>query len=499
MRMASSTLPLTKSPLGALPPELFDLVASHLDACDFASLRLASRILDDKVASQRRYADLFATAAILLDISELEDFVQVTQGRMCHLLQHVTIAGMAQERVPVSHSVSARHQQLLTDAFANIKTNSSNGGIATLCLKVTARAKGSEGRLAQPPEFGSWRAVWDAARFTFKTTMLALNQSQLRIDQELDIFSSVKGCSLAFDDFLDMSRVYSSIGNVFSRLKTIKLSLAAPKEAVPRAVSENVYSRTRSQESAHVVGPKVYPADILRRIAQVVSKLMPSVDDVDWHWFNLTFGTPELSSSRSASPCIHEEIRKGKMPANALPFEPMECKLRGLYVSERDLLRFLKNACPERLTLQYVHLIEGSWEPIFQYLTSEGCRAKYYHLDDITLSTVIVHVSGPDLPKFPMSGNGGWPSTLTRQGNQLKKAIKHRLASSFQGSIQSPLRAHWQRQVGYEFGPIGSQVKVLGRYDFVKLNKPLSRGQLRTQEGLQRRREWIFGVSDAVV
>lgn len=101
--------------------------------------------------------------------------------------------------------------RLLAEAFRNLKQRFPKDELASLCLRVAALIEGADGELTEPDDFRSWRAVWDAALRTFNAIIAALNESQLPVDEHLDIFGSLRGCSLACDVFLAFAQKLASM------------------------------------------------------------------------------------------------------------------------------------------------------------------------------------------------------------------------------------------------------------------------------------------------
>ncbi|KAL2008289.1 hypothetical protein VTN00DRAFT_8271 [Thermoascus crustaceus] len=408
-----------KSPLEALHIELIELIVTFLEPCDIASLRLTSRTIVNK-ASQG-------------------------QGHLGRLLQHCTITGIVRNETTAADE-GTEHLRLLTEAFRNLKQRSPKGGLSSLCLRVAARIEGADGELTEPDSFGSWRTVWDAALRTFNVTMAALNESQLTVGEHLDIFGSLKGCTLACDAFLAFAQKFASM-HIFGSLKRLTVSLSAPYKAATEHESEAAVTETEAQaESRH-------SNLILQSIMQVLP-IMPELESLDLHWYN-------LGASMSTSP-VPSATRQGSGTSSAST-SLKECSLRGIYVSESDLLQFLEAVHPATLTLTDVRLVSGTYASIFKYLTSPDSPVTCYHLDDIREKNALVHFDVPGSSKFRYSRDTVGPSSLTRQTSHVKEEIHYRFARG--RAIGSGERWRWLKSKAQEFGPPDD-----GVYDFIELN-----------------------------
>lgn len=460
-----------KSNLQALQIELIECIVTFLELRDISSLRLTCRTLEDK-ASQGSFTKFFKHKNVELTTRTLQDMVRVTNPgrRLGCLLQHCTITGIARRddeettTLAIADEGPTEHhhlQRLLTEAFRNLKQqHSPKGGLASLCFRVAARIEvAADGELTtiEPDEFRSWRAVWEAARRAFDVAMAALIESQLRVDEHLDVFGSLQGCSLACDTFLAVAQE-SAARHVFASLKRLTVRLSAPPlppkpEIDYEAVEEEVVIETEVQTQSnrsHL---------ILQDIMQVL-RIMPALESLKLHWYNLG---DNASTSLAASSATPWESNISSVPTTGLK----ECSLHGIYVSESHLLQFLDVVHPTSLTLTDIRLMSGTYDPIFKYLTDLDTPVTYIHLDDIRVGINLVHFEIPGNPKFPYLYGGVGPSVLTRQAshNAKEEPIRYRIAR--RRPLGSPQRYRWRRCKALEFGPPEKY-----KYDFVGLNSP---------------------------
>lgn len=102
----------------------------------------------------------------------LQDTVRLTShGRLGCLLEHCTITGIVRSDTAAADAGADQDMlTLLSEAFRNLKLRSSNGGLASLCLRVVARIENADGELEEPNAFRDWKHVWNTALRTFQIT-----------------------------------------------------------------------------------------------------------------------------------------------------------------------------------------------------------------------------------------------------------------------------------------------------------------------------------------
>lgn len=449
--------------LEALPIELIEHIVTRLEFSDIASLRLTSRTIEAK-ASNGCFNSFLKHKKIELTTKTLQLFVQATeQGQRGWLLRHCTITGIARSDT-TAHEDSTEHERLLGKAFGNLKRWSPESSLASLSLRVAARVEDSKGELVEPGEFRSGREVWKATLHTFRVTMAALRESQLPVTEKLDVFGSIRGCSLACDAFLANFAPQSTLRrHSFGSPMRLIVSLSAPSK-LDEAGTEHE-SESESESEGEITAAELHappPAQeswqarrILQEILHVLPT-MPKLESLDLHWYT-------LRESNVSGPLVPPAMTlQERSTVSALP-RLRECSLRGIHTSETDLVHFLSAIRPATVTLTNVRLISGTYGPVFQYLTSEDSPVTSYHLDDVYEGTKLVHFEVPGTSKFRYSGVIMGPSTLSREGGHVKEAIPYRFSSRrVMGSVE---RNRWRRIKAQEFGgPDG------GAYDFVKLN-----------------------------
>ncbi|KAK1764284.1 hypothetical protein QBC33DRAFT_613234 [Phialemonium atrogriseum] len=409
--------------LEALPIELVEPIVTRLEFSDIASLRLTSRTIEAK-ASNGCFDSFLKHKKIELTTKTLQLFVQATeQGRRGCLLRHCTITGIARSDT-TAHADSTKHERLPGKAFGNLKRWSPESSLASLSLCVTARVEDSKGGLVEPGEFRSGREVWKATLRTFLVAMAALRESQLPVTEKLDVFGSIRGCSLACDAFLANFAPESTLRrHIFGSSMRLIVSLSAP----PKLDEAGTEHESESESEGEITAAELHaprPAQeswqahrILQEILHVLPT-MPKLESLDLHCY------PHFR----------------------------ECSLRGIHTSESDLVHFLSAIRPATVTLTDVRLISGTYGPVFQYLTSRDSPVTSYHLDDVLGTS-----------KFRYSGVIMGPSTLSREGGHVKEVIPYCFSS--RRVMGSGERNRWRRSKAQEFGGPDRDA-----YDFVKLN-----------------------------
>ncbi|GAB7347707.1 hypothetical protein MBLNU459_g5266t1 [Dothideomycetes sp. NU459] len=433
--------------LEALPVELTERIVTLLELGDVAALRMTSRTVESK-ASGGSFTDYFKHKNVELTTKSLQNFVRwTTECRLSHLLQHCTIIGIIRTEATATRDAAEHLKSLLAEALRTLKRRCLQGRIASLCLRVAARTESAEGELCEPNDFRNWRAVWSAALCTFNVTMGALSNSQLPVNEHLNIFGSLTGCSLACDVFLAVTKK-PALKHVFGSLRRMTLSLSAPPKAavIHDQTGYEFFARLNIQtESSHA-----------KPILQSISHIMPQLEVLDFHWYTLKGSTFDSSMFHPLPPCQE----------NSVTLATLHFILRGIYVSETDLLHFLEAFRPAAVTLTDIHLISGSYTSVFNHLTDPNSPVTAYTLDDLREEcTKLVHFKVPGEAKFPYGCRTEEPSSLTRQANNSKSPIHYHFPSERPfGSAQMSI---WCNRKVQRFGPPGR------RYDFVRMNSKI--------------------------
>ncbi|KAI0903987.1 hypothetical protein F4823DRAFT_242174 [Ustulina deusta] len=429
----------------SLPVELVVHVATYLDFQPVCSLRLASRTLAGKL-SPAHLPQFFAYKNVKLDYGSLNDLVYMTcPGRAGCSLQHCTITG-----VVADESGEPALTRLLTDAFANLKRNSSRASLVSLRVNAESRPEGICTDNERPLGFSvqdngvfelncrrELRIIWHTAQQTFETTMAALRECHLSVSEHFELFGAVRGCGLSYRDALLPITQLASATTVFSLLKKLTMRLSSIR------ISSVQISSTYDQSMT--VRQSMHGSSLLQGLLVILAS-MPHLEELDIHWYNIG----SLDSTSLENSTVDLDVAA---PLESPHLNLKACSLRGLYVAGEDLLRYLKAARPTKLTLTDIRLIPGTWTPIFEYLSSSISPITSYHLDDLRESDgLLVHFDDvPGQSKFPYRGVQMGPSTLTRQMGEVGATIRYQCTT--RRPLGSGARMRWLESKKLEFGP----------------------------------------------
>ncbi|KAI0188499.1 hypothetical protein EV127DRAFT_471234 [Xylaria flabelliformis] len=388
------------SSLEILPSELIVMIVKLLDFQDVVSLRCTSRTIESK-ASHEFFAKYFLHKNIKLETKTLEMLAELSKSkRLTSRLQHCTITGIAELKYE-----KYEHIRLLTAIFCNFEKNIQTGSIVSLSLRVILRIT--------KPGIYDWEEFWVTARQTFGVAMRALSSSNLSVDGNLDLFSNVPSCSLEYTAFLPLGKTIS-LANNFKHLKRLTMRLSSPTEEI--MPYEFGFTDEQLRQREHVVST-------LEAISHLPA-IMPELESLDLHWFHVT-------------PLLHEQAQ---LPARrdtsnfsqALTLK--ECTLRGISLSESDLLQFIASTNPTTLRLKNVDLVTGTYNSTFQHLMHANSQTTYCDFEDLYCQmSHIVHFDTPQNPEAASEGLANLGSSTFSQ--QLKKrgheGIPHQLRLSF--------------------------------------------------------------------
>lgn len=325
-----------------------------------------------------------------------------------------------------------KHVRLLTRAFSNLKQRSPKGRLASLCLRVSVRNRDSTAESDSP---SLRKTIWATALRTFNVTMAALHASQLPVDEHLNIYGGVSRCSLTYDALLPLTQQFTPMP-IFSSLKKLTVSLSSPFTDPEESTSDSAIGIPgQSIQTAH--------GKLALRGLLDMSSIMPKLESLDVHWYNI------IAHDTSIAP-LNPAVELGHSNFVCLK----TCRLRGVYIVESDLLELVKAVHLSALTMTDIRLTSGTYSSIFEYMTLLDTPIAHYHLDDLREGHALVHFDVPGTAKFPYRGVTMGPSTLTRQQDEVKEAIRYRI--THKRPLGSGERMRWWRSKIQEFGPPAS-------------------------------------------
>ena len=360
------------SDLLCLPNEVIDNVLGTLQLADMCNLRLCSRDLAAKTV-QPRFKSFYHSKSIRLQLTALERFANVTRGSgLGCLVRNLTIVGQVENygRVPSRGRHKARSQgdsvsadeelALLAVGFGNIAA-AANGGRSILHLLKLAY---SDGRAKIPGKgykdsytdtLRRWRPIWQCAATTCQTVLSALETSRLSTER-LQLFNDfdLQRCSLACSALQTILDVVKPV-LVLGTLTHLSLSISD------------------AEDSAKLSG--------LRKVLE----MCPRLEDLDLHQFSLGFkNLPETKllsrraisderDPRDFSPSAQDNLTglfRNAAEAHPMPGRLSHVRLDGFDTTGEDLLRFVRRAAPQHITLSHIRLAAGSFQPLFDYFTT---------------------------------------------------------------------------------------------------------------------------------
>ncbi|CZR69080.1 uncharacterized protein PAC_18981 [Phialocephala subalpina] len=423
---------MTSQPsLGGISMDVMECIVTFLDLSEICSLRLVAREVSEK-ASQGVFKRHFRTKKVQLTIKpHLERAISIAQQRRyATLLEHLTLVSLPTSTLgPDSqrgeHEQGSACLELLHRALELFCLNSARGCLPTIALVIEGAGEDGPNR----------PRIWDAAASCFNITMLALGSSKLPIEA-LDIFGSVRCCSLACDQVAAMlAKIDISILTESLRgLKQLYMSLAYHERREP----ESEYTKSLAFGQANT-------SAICRFL-----ELCPALRDLQLHWYN-TYGSHSedaLTDPLKEEKSFFDRIaRSGRFPSLH------RCTLKGIYTSEAALLSFSRQVQHlHHLDMDEIHLgTSGMFRPFFEYLAQDMPELEYLHLDNLWEERLI-YFDAPGKSHFPHSGRrSNGPNTITRTGADARKPIRYQFSHGV--ALGSPQASNWARKLRRQYGP----------------------------------------------
>ena len=443
------------SRLCCLQSELLGEICGFLPTRDVAALRLTCRTLERK--SYNSFINLFKHRTVFLTPESLKNFVAMTQkNELGCLLRNCTIQGVAQEETAeqtrdgdAGDKGDTELQGLLTEGFSNLAAHGQSRSLMSLTLGIAARVKLRSGSLLRPPHFRSARAIWKRARETFNIVMAALNEAQLVVEDELNIFNDTVGCSLEVNHFIAIHRQFLNF-NPLQTITTLRLSISLPYTSD----SDTYYIHNNDEDLLHPdfrSDFQVVQSDgVLQIVRQVLARCMPDVESLEVHWY--TVGVDLISEA----PLYAETLFDKQIELPRLSLK--ECRLYGVGVTPEQLFEFIDGVRPKALTMTDLCMINGSWDGVISHITDPETAIDSFHLDDLAVregeQQRLVHFAAPGGPKFRYGDNAGWPSTITRTPGTAKEYLQHReIARDLNTNTKSNAFTYWRQLRAARNGP----------------------------------------------
>jgi len=411
--------------LDTLPVELLAIIATMCAWQDACNLRLTSRAVE--AGSHAGFKEHIACKTIdCTSIEQVRDLEYFTQpGYLGCYLKDLIVLGIVQPMPKPKHSgadvvsLSQAPVLTLTRAFNNLRLNTPLRSLRSLDLRIRITRR----RRSMPIDrLADWRHVWYATARLFEVVLGALAENSLPVDK-LDIFGSVKLCSLACDQIgLLLDRRDLSVS--FAHLKELRLSVSDLVDQLAEAEAADV----SDMPGGRLPNPTV---DVTRLL-----KFCPQLESLDLHWMQLNGPYKDRPHVQGLS-LLAEVVQLDPFP------KLRKCRLVGIRTDEATVLAFL-NKVPQlsHLELAYFNLRSGGIGPVLDYLTNQLPALTYLRLEDISDPAMVRFLCRQKGNPPPQSVGGSFK--LTRTGPDCQSLIKYRSGRPGQRMKSSP--ESWQLQ-----------------------------------------------------
>lgn len=415
-----------------LPYEIVEMIVCLLEHRDICNLRLVSRAID--VASTiAHYKSFFGCKTVELGSNAISRFVAITKySRFAGLLQDLTLTGTEKGRA--TDRFSSRDADKLCMAFRNLcrlYKQSDQYGLRSLTAGVTGEAINSSITI---PHSTSGSGV---GALTARTTLRVVNDSDISIEK-IDLLYHSKVCSVPCCTFRNLFEPIQPSSS-WSALRCLSLSLTHHAKTAAEAGfdhTDNNASHFAVKESAEAGNRQ------LQALIDFFS-LIPNIEELNLHWYGKRLTPYPLTESD-----ILEKYWFDKVLLAASFHKLKHLVLRGLYLTQHSLQKVLTIPSLQQVHLEYIHLL-GSLRPILDILTVSNTAITRFFLDDI-YEQRMVHFAIEGRPKFPYSQRPPGPTTVLREGEEVRSALEYEFTDGF------PLRSDdletWKKSRMEDFG-----------------------------------------------
>ncbi|PSS24942.1 hypothetical protein M430DRAFT_63599 [Amorphotheca resinae ATCC 22711] len=430
------------------PNEIIETIVVLLDLDDIRSLRQSCRSLAAKT-TQNHFKSYYHSKRVDITLPALRAFVDVTQpGRLGCLVQELILVGLTNgaegQNSKPQYGPAETELDLLSQAFNGIAANRKSGQHLSLSLKVAVVQDDAKQRLL-PADVarGGWKFVWQSAAQTFHTTLRALAASRLPLEK-LDVFNDrqSQSCSIACDELGRVDFQDKGLAISLSSLKSLSISLSdkiieelpPPNFSQPPKEKDIREAKKKATARSNFVG--------LVKLLQLTRLL----DSLEIHYYRLdTAG--HLLRPFSAH---HERLLKQVAGSENLP-KLKQCRLRGIYISDGDLLAFIQRTATRRLFIEKVDVSSGTFRSIFDYCTRETTGIEELYFDYLIEKGNLLYFPPPDQVGHTQVPRRSTTS-LQRVGAKVKQPIIYHY---HQGRTEdTPRTRALQLQRRREYGPL---------------------------------------------
>jgi len=415
-----------------LPPEVIETIVCQLDRRDVGNLRLVSRSIE-AAASQAHYKTYFIAKMIKLEPTAISKFAAVMQhSRLAGLLQNLKLIGT--ERLQ-EECFAPEDADTLLAAFRSLchfHKKSNQYCLRSLTAGITRDTVTPQKDISHPASRSA------AGAQAVRIALRVVNDSDLPIEKLHLLYNSL-GCSVPCCVFEHLLRSVQPSPN-WSRLRCLTLSLTHHAKLVTEAGPEDTDNETIERPPNESVEAGT------RRVQALVDffSLISNIEELSLRWSGR-----QLFSERQPPANIVEKHWFNQVSL-AVKFPKLkQVELRGFHITKATLQRLLTTSS----SLQHVHLeyirLTGSLRPILDTLTSPNTAITYLYLDDI-YEHRLVHFNIQGSPKFPYMGHVPGPSTVLREGDDVRLPLEYGFASD--RPLGSPQATNLRNKRRVEFG-----------------------------------------------
>ncbi|KAL2863193.1 F-box domain protein [Aspergillus lucknowensis] len=438
--------------LEGCPPEIVESITILLDVTDAGNLRLASRCLCSKVR-HGIFRSYFRSKCVKVVGPELERLVAITQhGWLGCEISDLTLVGIVNDAKTFEanpENLPERLVHLLGNAFKNIAANGTFRKLRSLSLEVIVCSPDSKDELA-PIDGGPQRPIWQTAAETARITFSALQGSNLEIES-MNIFNRQLRCSIAGNELSRIDYHAKGLSKTLCSLKSLSIS-----------VSERMFD---AELEAILTGDLDYDGATDDEGRALEEAARQACNDCN---FTGLAGLIQACENITYLDILHRRVNLG-YPLSRIPNERLfqrvaglgttllppleECILRGVFLTEIDLSAFVK-AAPflRRLSIEAVTMVLGTFQSIFDYITSDISKLEYLYLEQLRTGSDMVHFTDAGHPKLYTWENANGSSTLKREGEDVRRPIQcHQLTDWL--PVGSPNFRAWLRDQRRKYGP----------------------------------------------
>ncbi|KAK2761673.1 hypothetical protein FQN54_001501 [Arachnomyces sp. PD_36] len=377
--------------LEKLPSLVTDSIIEHLDLDDVKSLRLCCKELSERCLNphfkhfcRHQKTDLtedslkslralalhptlgpavknLTIVTTVYDTSELESTISTgerTEVKSLGMIVTSSTKECTDEELRAAQSdlnwIKAQQKgeqsdAVITESLVSVMKDLERLGSITLDAAVL------EGRGSIiPPTREKWQETWTRAHQVYRLAITAVARSSIAVDT-LSVYRNTWRCSVPICHITAHTLSLDAADELSSTGRTIKnLAISVSPE-----IAEDFGGESLQGQSGYSI------ASLL--------KLMPNLETLDLHSY----------CPNTGEGIKNDEVLADVVQAAHLPLLK-KCSWHGIYCTEQTMLQFLKTYPQiQHLTLEEIHLTEGTWEPIFQHLSSDMPALTSLHLSNL--------------------------------------------------------------------------------------------------------------------